>query len=394
MIDATSTFAPIKQPIQVTFEHLIEFTTGLFQPGNTILSDIIEQQSSVLPRKLLCTIDSGVSDHHPGLISALTAYCERHKDILNLVTAPLIIPGGEACKNDPALIEHLRQHINRYGIDRHSYIIAIGGGAVLDLVGYVAATAHRGVRHIRVPTTVLSQNDSGVGVKNGVNAFGKKNFIGTFAPPAAVICDFDFLATLSDRDWVAGVSEAVKVALLKDQAFFSWIQQNVPLLLARDPRTMHRLIYWCAKWHVDHIGTGGDPFETGSARPLDFGHWAAHKLEQLSGYQIRHGEAVAVGISLDATYSLMTGMLPRGDWRCILTLFQQLGLPTAIPATAPNATGQDMFEEIASGLEEFREHIGGPLTLIMLEGIGKPVEIYEVDHALMIKSIETLRAFS
>ncbi|MCH7475198.1 MAG: 3-dehydroquinate synthase, partial [Gemmatimonadetes bacterium] len=307
MKDANTTYAPIKQLIRVSFDHLVEFTTGLFQSDNAILRNIVEQQSKELPRKILFIIDNGVADHHPDLISEMTVYCERHKDILNLVTDPLIIPGGEACKNDPAFIKHLRQKINQHGIDRHSYVVAIGGGAVLDLVGYVAATAHRGVRHIRVPTTVLSQNDSGVGVKNGVNAFGKKNFIGTFAPPAAVICDFDFLITLSDRDWIAGIAEAVKVALLKDHAFFNWIQEKVPMLVERDLKTMHRLIHQCAKWHVDHIGTYGDPFETGSARPLDFGHWVAHKLEQLSDYKIRHGEAVAIGISLDTTYSHLTG---------------------------------------------------------------------------------------
>ena len=116
--------------------------------------------------------------------------------------------------------------IHEYGIDRHAYVLAVGGGALLDMVGYAAATAHRGVRLVRVPTTVLSQNDSGIGVKNSVNAFGKKNFLGTFAPPFAVFNDFTFLTTLSDRDWRAGISEAIKVALLKDATFFAFLEEH------------------------------------------------------------------------------------------------------------------------------------------------------------------------
>src|SRR5204862_2038620 len=129
---------------------------------------------------------------------------------------PKIVPGGERAKQSPALIAALHADLQRLGIDRQSFVVAIGGGALLDAVGYAAATAHRGVRLIRVPTTVLAQADSGVGVKNGINAFGKKNFLGTFAPPAAVINDSTFLVTLSDREWRSGLAEAIKVALLKD----------------------------------------------------------------------------------------------------------------------------------------------------------------------------------
>jgi 3-dehydroquinate synthase len=212
-------------------------------------------------------------------------------------------------------------------------VLGIGGGAVLDMVGYAAATAHRGIRLIRVPTTVLAQNDSGVGVKNGINAFGKKNFLGTFAPPYAVLNDIDFLTTLDDRDWRSGIAEAVKVALIKDANFFEFITTNAKALARRDMDSMQHLVYRCAQLHLNHIANSGDPFEKGSSRPLDFGHWAAHKLEQLTHYNLRHGEAVAIGIALDTTYSYMAGMLSRSDWQQVLETAENIRF---YPVRTPN----------------------------------------------------------
>src|SRR5262249_722949 len=170
-----------------------------------------------------------------------------HEAMLSLVCPPLIITGGENAKNDPLHVTTIHEAIHRYSICRHSYVIVVGGGALIDIVGYAAATAHRGVRLIRVPTTVLSQNDSGVGVKNSVNAFGKKNFIGTFAPPVAVLNDAHFLTTLSARDWCSGISEAIKVALLKDVEFFDFLEEKAGQLVERDMQTMSWLIYRCAQ---------------------------------------------------------------------------------------------------------------------------------------------------
>src|SRR5204862_5030044 len=137
---------------------------------------------------------------------------------------PKIVPGGERAKQSPALIAALHADLQRLGIDRQSFVVAIGGGALLDAVGYAAATAHRGVRLVRVPTTVLAQSDSGVGVKNGVNAFASKNFVGTFAPPFATVNDSSFLPTLPQRQWCGGLAEAVKVALLKDAHFLRYLE--------------------------------------------------------------------------------------------------------------------------------------------------------------------------
>jgi 3-dehydroquinate synthase len=286
-------------------------------------------------------------------------------------------------------VSEIHSQIERHHIDRHSCVVGIGGGALLDVAGLAAATAHRGVRHVRVPTTVLGQNDSGVGVKNGINAFGKKNFIGTFAPPFAVINDFDFLATLPERDQQAGFAEAVKVALIRDRDFFESLEADAHLLASFEADAMQRMIYRSALLHVEHIATGGDPFETGSARPLDFGHWAAHKLEQLSDYQIRHGEAVAIGIALDVIYSRNIGLLEAASAARILALLRKLGLE--LFANELLHLDSELQPIVLKGLEEFREHLGGELTLTMLRAIGAGVEVHEVVLPKMLEALSELQ---
>jgi len=279
-------------------------------------------------------------------------------------------------------VERIHALVERHRLCRHSYIIAIGGGAVLDAAGYAAATAHRGVRLIRVPTTVLAQNDAGVGVKNGVNAFGRKNFLGTFAPPFAVINDNDFLKTLQVRDLRSGIAEAVKVGLIRDRVFFDSLYAERAELALFAPAALERMIVRCAELHLEHISSAGDPFECGSSRPLDFGHWNAHKLEELSGSELRHGEAVAIGIALDSLYSHGKGLLGDLDLRKILTLLEDIGFVLYHPALS--------WLDVGKALQEFQEHLGGELSIPLLAGIGTKVEAHQIDVRLMNRCIEKL----
>ncbi len=271
----------------MTFRHQVHFTHDVFGPANPLLEKIMTEGSQREQHKVLVIVDESLSQARPEFLTQVETYFANHTRTLSLVCAPLVIEGGERTKNSYFHVSEIHSQIDRFHIDRHSYVICVGGGALLDMVGLAAATAHRGVRHIRIPTTTLSQDDSGVGVKNGINAFNKKNFIGTFAPPFAVINDFRMLDSLAPRDKRAGYVEAIKVALIRDAKFFDTIEADAPALRDFEPSAMARLIYRCAELHLHHIATSGDPFEMGSARPLDFGHWSAHKLEQLSEYRIR-----------------------------------------------------------------------------------------------------------
>jgi len=302
-----------------------------------------------------------------------------------MAAPPLVVPGGEACKNDPAAPSALLEWFDEIGLDRQSFVVIVGGGALLDMVGFAAATAHRGLRVIRIPTTVLSQNDSGVGVKNGVNAFGKKNFIGTFSPPFAVLNDSSFLTTLDPRDKAAGMAEAVKVALVKDLGFFEWLSSEAPALAAFELGPVSELVRRCALLHLDHIARGGDPFESGSSRPLDFGHWAAHKLESLSDHELRHGEAVAIGIAIDSRYSVEVGLLDAGDCGRIVELLERLRLPTWDRHLDVRSPADRRL--VLDGIEEFREHLGGDLTVMMLAGIGRGREVRELDETAIEAAI-------
>jgi 3-dehydroquinate synthase len=384
---------PIQQRVEVAFRYPVHFTSELFSVDNHLLRQTISDDEGAGPRKVLFVIDAGMAVHHPRLWTDIRRYFERHADALSLAGSQNMVDGGEGVKNDPANVALVQAAINRQGLDRHAFVVAVGGGAVLDMAGYAAATAHRGVRFIRVPTTVLSQNDSGVGVKNGINAFGKKNFLGTFVPPHAVLNDSHFLTTLSDRDWRAGISEAVKVALLKDPGFFEFLESNAKALVRRDMQAMRHLIYRCAELHLAHIATSGDPFEFGSSRPLDFGHWAAHKLEQLSDYELRHGEAVAIGIALDSTYSRLAGLLAERDWRRILDLFLALELPIHWLELERHMSGGADSRNLLAGLEEFREHLGGRLTIMLLEGIGRGREVHEMNSGLVVESVSLLSRY-
>ena len=378
----------IERTIQVSFQQRVFFTRDTFDLSNPLLKEVLCSAKSHQPPKVLIVVDESLHAAQPGLEPRIQAWFAAHKDCLNLVCPPMILEGGERVKNSYFHVSEVQSQIDRFHIDRHSYVIGIGGGALLDLVGLAAATAHRGVRHVRLPTTTLSQDDSGVGVKNGINAFGKKNFIGTFAVPYAVINDFAMLASLEPRDKRAGYIEAVKVACIRDAAFFDEIERNASRLRNFDPNAMEQLIYRCADLHIHHIATSGDPFELGSARPLDFGHWSAHKLEQISDYKMRHGEAVAVGIALDTVYARRKGLLDAASAERVLRLIEALGFDTFANELFHVDSTDSLI--VLRGLEEFREHLGGQLTVTLLKAVGQGVEVHEMDDAVIVESIQEL----
>ncbi len=377
----------IERTIRVTWQHRVVFADGIFGPGNKVLQDVLREGGG--PGRVLVVLDGDLAAAQPGLAAAITNYFSAHEAALTLVHPPMICQGGEQSKAAWSSVAEIHAAINRHHIDRHSYLIAVGGGALLDMAGLAAATAHRGVRHVRIPTTTLSQCDSGVGVKNGINAFGKKNFIGTFAPPFAVINDFTLLGTLPERDARAGFVEAVKVACIRSRGFFESLESNARALANFEPEPVRQLIRRCAELHVTHIATSGDPFEFGSARPLDFGHWAAHKLEQISNFTLRHGEAVAIGVALDVVYSRRGGLLSAENAERVLRLLETLGYELFVADLVRENSRHEML--VLEGLEEFREHLGGTLAITLLKDIGQGFEVSEMDRAVIGEAINELQ---
>lgn len=366
-------------PFSVPYVHRLRFTEDVLGSQQDVLADVLEG-SGDRPPKVQFWADEDVALARPRLVEEIRTFSDAHAEKFQRIGNVQFVPGGEGIKNDIHVLERMLKVFHVSDLDRRSYVVAIGGGAVLDAVGFAAAIAHRGLRLVRLPTTTLAQADSGVGVKNAVNLFHKKNWIGSFAPPWAVINDASLLSTLSDRDFICGFSEAVKVALLKDPALLATLCRDADQIRARNMAVVLPIIKASAHWHLRHITAGGDPFEALEARPLDFGHWSAHRLESLSEFSIRHGEAVAIGVAIDTVYSSLVHGLPRQDAVRVVQCLRQLGFPLDAPALKDR-------HALFAGLEEFRQHLGGRLTLTMLRGIGDPIDVHHVDRRQMQQAI-------
>jgi 3-dehydroquinate synthase len=379
-----------RQSFAVGYDYPVYFTRGVFDPSNLCLRNALTRLERNKRHRAAVFVDEGVTLACPDLPRKIACYAEHHADALTIAGDVVVVPGGEAVKNRHGWVEDMLKSLSARRIDRQSYAIAIGGGAMLDAAGFAAAIFHRGVRHVRCPTTVLAQNDSGVGVKNAINTFGLKNLLGTFAPPFAVINDAAFLETLSDRDKRSGLAEGVKVALIRDRDFFAWLESNRAALARFEPRAVEELVRRCAGLHMRQIAHGGDPFETGSARPLDFGHWAAHKLESLTRHALRHGEAVAIGIALDTRYSVLSGLLPEEDGDRVHRLLAGLGF--RLWDDALELRDESGRRRVLAGLAEFQEHLGGELTVTLIEGIGRGVEVHAIETTLVEHALQWLKA--
>lgn len=379
------------QSFSVPFEYPVYFTNDLFSPDNPVLRTVVDRLNEGRRHRFVAFVDAGVAAAHEDLLFRMREYFRSRSQDMALVASPTLVPGGESAKNGWNHVHDIIDRISRSRLDRQSYVLAVGGGAVLDMVGFASAVVHRGLRLLRVPTTTLAQNDAGIGVKNGINDHGQKNYIGTFAPPFAVLNDATFLTTLSFEQWIGGISEAFKVAIIKDASFFEFLVQSAPALQARDATVMAEAVRRCAILHLEHIRSNGDPFEFGSARPLDFGHWAAHKLESMSGYIIGHGQAVAIGIAMDSCIAARQGLIAEADVNRIISGLRDCGLPVwddLLERRLPDGS-----LEIMAGLAQFREHLGGDLTITLPHGIGSKTEVNAVAYEDVAAAIDRVHGY-
>lgn len=183
--------------------------------------------------------------------------------------------------------------------------------------------------------------------------------------------------------------EAVKVALVRDGDFFTWMETNVEKLRTLDEATLEEAVQRSAIHHARHIALGGDPFELGNSRPLDYGHWAAHKLEQLTDFALSHGEAVSVGVALDTLYAAKVALLPEKEAERVLRVIEGLDLP--LWHEALELRDDKGRRRVFNGLEEFREHLGGELTVLLLKALGTGVDAHEIDESVWDQCAEELK---
>jgi len=366
-----------QQSISPTVHYSVRFTRDAFVPGNPALAETLTTDGPL--RLALVYLDSGLVDCRPELPEAIEAYARAHGNALPLAAPPVVLPGGEVAKADWTTVRRVLVDLQTHRLCRHSFVLVVSGGALLDAVGLAASLFHRGVRLVRLPSTTLSQGDGGVGVKTGINLDDTKNALGTFAAPFAVLNDLDLLSTLPHDVMLDGVAEAFKVGIVRDAALFEFMEAAAERLGAGDSDAIGEVVRRSAVAHLEHIGAGGDPFELGTARPLDFGHWSAHRLESMSDYTVRHGHAVGVGIALDACYAVGSKLLTESERDRILDALTRTGLALYHPLLSERDA--DGRLRILAGLDQFREHLGGALSVTLPDGIGRRVEVDSMDEA-------------
>jgi 3-dehydroquinate synthase len=270
------------------------------------------------------------------------------------------LPDGESHKTLDTVSRALDVLVaNRFA--RDAGIVALGGGVVGDIAGFVAACYQRGIAFVQVPTTLLAQVDSSVGGKTGVNHPGGKNLIGAFHQPIAVLADTDTLKTLPDRELRAGLAEVIKYGLIRDAAFFSWLEQNVDSLLARDPTALAHAIRRSCEIKAEIVAR--DEREQAERALLNLGHTFGHAIEAATEYKSwLHGEAVATGMLLAADMSARLGQVSSGDLKRVRALLERVGLPThAAGLTAP---------QLRDYMRIDKKVAGGRIRLVLLRGIG------------------------
>ena len=291
----------------------------------------------------------------------------------------IILPDGEEYKNHETLLR-LYQDIFQAGLQRNSFICALGGGVIGDLAGFAAATYMRGVDLLQIPTTILAQVDSAIGGKNGVNMEGGKNLIGTTCQPRAVISDVDFISTLPEREIVSGLGEVVKYGLLAGDDFISFLEMNKNEILACDSRSLATMIHFCSRVKADYV-VRDENDRLGVRAALNLGHTVGHALEKLFSYKrFSHGEAVAIGLVASLVLAHDLKLLAESALSRTLQLLKVFGLPMQIPDEVE-------VDEMVALMRRDKKAENG-LSMVLLHGLGDPHLEKDIDPLILAEVLE------
>ena len=275
----------------------------------------------------------------------------------------IVVPAGETAKSLKT-VQTCYDRLAQHRLERKSFIVALGGGVVGDLAGFVAATYLRGIPFVQIPTTLLAQVDSSVGGKVGVNLQAGKNLVGAFHQPRLVLCDFDTLRTLPLREYRSGLAEVIKYGIIYDAALFQKLERDLPKLLKRDPKILSEVVARCCEIKAEVVGQ--DETDGGLRAILNFGHTIGHGLEAISGYgKYLHGEAIAIGQVAAAELSTRLTGLPYSDVQRIRKLFQRAGLPVAVELNTPAR------KQLLSAMRLDKKVSGGEIKFVLAKKIGK-----------------------
>lgn len=291
----------------------------------------------------------------------------------------ITVPAGEKSKR-LAVVEDCYDQLAAHRLERKSYIVALGGGVVGDLAGFVAATYLRGVPFVQVPTTLLAQVDSSVGGKTGVNLKSGKNLVGSFYQPRLVLCDLDVFETLPKREYISGLAEVIKYGIIADAILFAQLERNLSKLLQRDTGTLRSVIARCCEIKADVVGQ--DERESGLRAILNFGHTIGHAIENSSGYgKFLHGEAISIGQVAAARLSHKMLGFPSGDVERVEKLFTQAGLPVKIKVDAAKR------KKLFAAMKLDKKVSGGEIKFVLAQKIGKVVWNQKVSSEMIVQEL-------
>lgn len=292
------------------------------------------------------------------------------------------VPAGETAKS-LKVVEQCYDALAKHRLERKSFIVALGGGVVGDLAGFVAATYLRGVAFVQVPTTLLAQVDSSVGGKVGVNLKAGKNLVGAFHQPKLVLCDIDALRTLPVREFRAGLAEVIKYGIIYDAALFERLEHDLPKLLKREPKTLTEVIARCCEIKADVVGQ--DETESGLRAILNFGHTIGHAIENISGYgKYLHGEAISIGQIAAARISAATLGLDASEAKRVGAIFRKAGLPTTIQLSASQR------KKLFGAMRLDKKVSGGEVKFVLAKRIGETVWGQKVQEALIQETLDLI----
>ena len=311
-------------------------------------------------------------------------YGQRVLERLKETTRPvdiIEIPAGESSKSLET-VDGVARRLVGLSASRKSLLIALGGGVVGDVAGFVASIYMRSIPYIQIPTTLLAQVDSSVGGKTGVDLPEGKNLVGTFYQPKAVYIDLSVLETLSDKDFGNGLAEIIKYSIIADHGFFELLEQEKAGIRKRDISLMKNLVGRSCKIKAEIVEK--DEKESDLRRILNFGHTLGHALEAGSDYSLSHGEAVAIGMVGAAMISHKLNHLDENSCARIAALIESYGLPTTIPAGMETA-------KITGFMTTDKKAVGGQLHFVLTKGIGVPFVTPEVPPGVVVEAIEELK---
>lgn len=335
--------------------------------------------------KMLLQASLPVAAAHRVAVIADANVAELHRERLQTVlpggTSWIEFPAGEANKSLSRLIE-LLDGLAQAQLDRHDVVVTFGGGLAGDMGGFAAAIWMRGVRFVQVPTTIEAAVDAAVGGKTAVNHTVGKNMVGAFHQPSAVVMDTDFLETLPQRDFIAGLAESVKHAVIRDPAFFDWHVENAAQLVARDPQIISEAISWNVAIKADVVAQ--DEREHGLRAILNHGHTVGHALELRAEYGLRHGECVALGMLVENEIAVRRGLLDAGLAARIRELIATVGLPTKLPEAIP-------ADQVLSAAARDKKNRGGKTVYLIITALGQTLRLDDVSDAEVAAALETIQ---